>query len=79
MTSIQIDRATFIATLGGSQAVAAMSDEQRAEALDHYLIEQLNSPDYLQRIADYRAEGTSPATLRRGAGGDLRRRPPRPA
>jgi hypothetical protein len=68
MTSIQIDRAAFIATLGGSEAVATMSDEQRADALDDFLIEQLNSPDYPKRIADHRAEGMSAGTLRRGAG-----------
>lgn len=68
MTSIQIDRATFMAALGGSEAVATMSDEQRADALDDFLIEQLNSPDYPKRVAAHRAEAAGVTTLRRGSG-----------
>jgi hypothetical protein len=39
---MQIDRRLFIASLGGSAAVKAMSHEARAEALEAYMIRQLN-------------------------------------
>jgi hypothetical protein len=39
---MQIDRRTFIATLGGSAAVAVMSHEERADALEHYTTDLLD-------------------------------------
>jgi hypothetical protein len=66
---VQIDRDTFIATLGGDEAVATMSDEQRADAMEHYLLEQLNAPNYSERLAAERAEADAAGpTVRRGIG-----------
>lgn len=64
---MQIDRDTFLATLGGEEAASAMSDEARAEALDRYLIEQLNSTSPL--AGGPSSTPTGPPTLRRGSGG----------
>jgi hypothetical protein len=41
---IQIDRRHFIASLGGAAAVKVMSYEAKAEALEAYLMQQLNNP-----------------------------------
>jgi hypothetical protein len=40
---MEIDRRRFIASLGGTAAVALMSHEARAEALEEYMVEQLNA------------------------------------
>lgn len=40
---IQIDRRHFIASLGGAAAVKAMTFEAKAEALEAYMMQQLNS------------------------------------
>jgi hypothetical protein len=42
--SMEIDRRHFIAGLGGAAAVKAMSYEAKAEALEAYMIQQLNAP-----------------------------------
>src|SRR5580704_1970524 len=39
---MEIDRRAFFAFLGGPAAVAAMSHEARADALEHYMAFQLN-------------------------------------
>src|SRR5262245_31592253 len=39
---IQIDRRLFIASLGGAAAVKMMSHEAKAEALESYMIQQVN-------------------------------------
>src|SRR5262245_42013619 len=41
---MEIDRRLFLASLGGTSAVAAMSSEAKAEALESYMIQQLNAP-----------------------------------
>jgi hypothetical protein len=41
---IQIDRRHFIASLGGTAAVSMMSSEAKAEALESYMMQQLNNP-----------------------------------
>jgi hypothetical protein len=41
---IQIDRRHFIASLGGAAALKAMSYEAKAEALEAYMMQQLNNP-----------------------------------
>jgi hypothetical protein len=41
---MQIDRRHFIAGLGGTAAVALMSPESKAEALEAYMIQELNAP-----------------------------------
>src|SRR3984957_6139279 len=40
--TMEIDRRTFFAGLGGVAAVAAMADEAKAEALEHHMMLQLN-------------------------------------
>ena len=40
---IHIDRRHFIASLGGAAAVKLMSSEARAEALESYMMQQLNN------------------------------------
>src|SRR5258706_9237167 len=40
---IQIDRRHFIASLGGVAAVKMMSSEAKAEALESYMMQQLNN------------------------------------
>jgi len=40
---MQIDRRHFLASIGGAAAVKAMSHEARAEALEAYMIQQLNA------------------------------------
>ena len=44
---MHVDRRKFIASLGGAAAVAAMAHEDRAEALEHYMTDQL---DTLHRV-----------------------------
>jgi hypothetical protein len=39
---MEIDRRAFIASLGGTAAVAAMSSEAKADALEHYMEERLD-------------------------------------
>src|SRR6185436_923487 len=39
---IQIDRRLFIASLGGAAAMKMMSHEAKAEALESYMIQQVN-------------------------------------
>ena len=40
---MQIDRRHFIASLGGAAAVKAMTSEAKAEALEAYMMQQLNA------------------------------------
>src|SRR5215211_3317861 len=39
---MEIDRRAFIATLGGTAAVSMMDSEAKAEALEHFMEEQLD-------------------------------------
>lgn len=41
MSKMEIDRRAFIASVGGVAAVSLMSHEDRAEALEHYMIEEI--------------------------------------
>jgi len=73
---MEIDRRVFIASLGGAAAVAMMDHEAKAEALEHYMEEQLD-----QQVAANQGQGQSFPTVaeieaqietrnfRRGAGG----------
>ncbi|HYM24654.1 MAG TPA: hypothetical protein VEU08_15660 [Vicinamibacterales bacterium] len=78
---MEIDRRIFIASLGGAAAVAAMSDEAKADALEHYMEDQLDAgveaqrggqaapgqPETFPTVADIEAQiETRP--FRRGAG-----------
>ena len=66
---MEIDRRAFFASMGGAAAVGAMSHEAKADALEHYMLMQLNA-DNAKRFptaADVEAEiETRP--YRRGAG-----------
>ena len=72
---MQIDRRHFIASLGGAAAVKAMSHEARAEALEAYMVQQLNAPAGSQtastrkfpRMADVEAQ-IETRFYRRGVG-----------
>jgi len=45
MAKMQIDRRAFVASLGGVAAVSLMSHEERAEALEHHMIEEIEQQD----------------------------------
>lgn len=66
--TIAFDRDGLIEVLGGEEKAAALTDEQRAEVLDNYLLAQLNDPRYLERTAAYRADAERQMTVRRGIG-----------
>ena len=42
---MEMNRRAFFGSLGGAAAVQAMSPNARAEALEHYMVEQLNSSE----------------------------------
>jgi hypothetical protein len=86
---MEIDRRLFFASLGGATAVAAMSHEARAEALEHYMAELLDEADdekpKFPKAADIEAE-IDKRTYRRGVGaifiaggGNVQRLAPMPA
>ncbi len=74
---MEIDRRAFIASLGGAAAVSLMDHEAKAEALEHYMEEQLDQavaaqgqgqPDKFPTVAEIEAQiETRP--YRRGTGG----------
>ena len=61
---MQVDRRKFIASAGGAAAVAAMGHEDRAEALEHYMTNQLDRAVRLSAVAQSSVEPRVP----RGAG-----------
>src|SRR6516162_6667855 len=63
---IQIDRRHFIAGLGGAAAVKLMSSEAKAEALESYMMQQLNKPKF-PKAADIEAQ-IETRSYRRGVG-----------
>jgi hypothetical protein len=72
---MEIDRRAFIASLGGAAAVALMSHEERADALEAYMEDQLDAevaarqgaPAKYPTMADIQ-ERNSKVLIRRGAG-----------
>ena len=72
---MEIDRRAFIASLGGAAAVAGMSHEAKAEALEHYMEEQLDAQvaansgqaDKFPTVAEIEAQ-IETRDFRRGAG-----------
>src|SRR5215471_11009149 len=64
---IQIDRRHFIASLGGVAAVKLMSSEAKAEALEAYMMAQLNPPKTFPKSADIEAQ-IETRNYRRGVG-----------
>src|SRR5437762_12060273 len=73
---MEIDRRAFIASIGGAAAVAAMSHEAKADALEHYMEDQLDEqvaanqggqPEKFPTVAEIEAQiETRP--FRRGTG-----------
>jgi len=45
MSKLEVNRRAFITSLGGAAAVSLLSHEDRAEALEHYMIEELEQQD----------------------------------
>jgi hypothetical protein len=91
---IQIDRRHFIASLGGAAAVKMMSSEAKAEALESYMMEQLNASATpagqarrFPKVADVEAQietrsyrrGVGNLFLNTAAGGKVAKLPPMPA
>jgi len=64
---MEIDRRTFIEALGGSAAVALMSEEAKADALEHQLLTQSNSGAKFPTAADIDAQISTRPT-RKGVG-----------
>jgi len=60
-----MDRRAFFSTLGGAAAVEAMSSEARADALEHYMVQQLDQAAPTAPSTDAPLPG---ATARRGVG-----------
>ena len=76
---MEIDRRAFIASLGGTAAVALMSSEEKADALEHYMEERLDELALLQQqgggtpptyptMAEIEAANAKRTGVRRGAG-----------
>src|SRR5712691_3915429 len=73
---MEIDRRAFIASLGGAAAVAGMDSEAKADALEHYMEEQLDEqvaaaqggqPEKFPTVAKIEAR-IEQSNVRRGAG-----------
>src|ERR1041384_6174289 len=70
---IQIDRRLFLASLGGTAAVKMMSAEAKAEALESYMVQQLNNagaataPKKFPKAAEIEAQ-IETRSYRRGVG-----------
>ena len=74
---MEINRRSFIASLGGTAAVAMMSSEQKANALEAHMEEMLNeavagqqrgAPEKYPTMAEIDAANAKRTGLRRGAG-----------
>ena len=73
---MEIDRRAFIASLGGAAAVAGMDSEAKADAIEHYMEEQLDEqvaaaqggqPEKFPTVAEIEAR-IEQSNVRRGAG-----------
>jgi hypothetical protein len=72
---MEIDRRRFIASLGGAAVVATMTSEQKADALEHFMEEELDAQVEAQQgarkyptVAELEAQNET-RQFRRGAGG----------
>jgi hypothetical protein len=74
---MEIDRRAFVASLGGSVALALMTSEEKADALEHYMEEHLDelvlaqqgsAPPTYPTMADIAAADAKRTGVRRGAG-----------
>jgi len=64
---MQIDRAAFLASKGGESAVQGLSPEAKADAMEEYMLQQLNAAGQIPSVADVDARiETRP--FRRGVG-----------
>ena len=67
---MQLDRRHFLASLGGAAAISGMTSEAKAEALDSYMMQQLNNaapaPKF-PKAADIEAQ-IETRSYRRGVG-----------
>jgi hypothetical protein len=87
---MEIDRNVFVAGLGGAAAVAGMSDEAKADALEHHMMHQLNAANQGHQAIEYPTAAEVEAEIetrptRRGAGnlfvshaGNVKKLPPMP-
>ncbi|HTB68949.1 MAG TPA: hypothetical protein VK727_22200, partial [Steroidobacteraceae bacterium] len=64
---MKIDRRAFFEALGGSAAIALMSDEAKADALEHHLLSQTDSAAKFPTSAQIEAQIDTKPT-RKGAG-----------
>jgi predicted HD phosphohydrolase len=55
---MEIDRRSFLATLGGGVALETMSSEARADELEHYMMDQLDQQATANALAVRRGTGT---------------------
>ena len=71
---MEIDRRAFITSLGGATAVALMTSEQKADALEAYMEEQLDQavaaqqPQKYPTVAEIEEQNAKRTGVRRGAG-----------
>ncbi|MGH9349511.1 MAG: hypothetical protein ACRD26_19845 [Vicinamibacterales bacterium] len=66
---MEIDRRAFIASAGGAAALAVMTADQKADALEHYLQQQLDEPKKFPTVAELEAKNLDlDRRSRRGAG-----------
>lgn len=69
---MQIERRAFLASLGGAAAIKLMDDEARADALEHYMMEQLDQQAAAQNpkypTAQQMEAEIETRSYRRGAG-----------
>src|SRR5262249_51939022 len=90
---MEIDRRHFIASLGGASAVALMTSEAKAEAIESYMMQQLNaattqsSATKFPKAAEIEAQietrsyrrGVGNLFLTTQTGGTVKKLPPMPA
>jgi hypothetical protein len=72
--TMEIDRRAFITSLGGASAVALMTSEQKADALEAFMEEQLDQavaaqqPQKYPTVAEIEEQNAKRTGVRRGAG-----------
>ncbi len=66
---MEIDRRAFITSVGGAAALAVMTADQKADALEHYMQQQLDEPKKFPTVAELEARNLDLSRRsRRGAG-----------
>jgi hypothetical protein len=69
---MNIDRRAFLEGLGGSAAIALMSEEAKADALEHHLLSQTTPEPKFPTVAELDAQIDTQST-RKGVGNLLSR------